>query len=541
MVQNQTYKGSDWSPFFITWYLFDMIKQNFNIDSNEVVRILKMHENATKKHYLISEQVKQIQKLEPKTFELPAQTFASGYHSANSLNANQKQQITNVLEQIANYIKQYKGVPMEIQITTGESQPTNFDKENNKKLGSGELANLRGQTITKILEDFFNGLVQKGQLPSMPKIPEFKTEIGKTPRGLDPKHPKYQAEQFIRFSVVSSGEVTSECLVGLKINFVYINEENNTQIPCRGGHFCDEAVFDVYLNKIKVGTANLNNGGCEGSQCNRRSTIEVSSDMVNSIVNSPDFEKKKQLVLWYSCIAQECHASIPEIYIYNKERKQLFPNTNFPSPCVATGAKKGDKGPWALMVLDGCGNPIQMSVQSSTAEMKAIQDEMAADEAEKVRKKQEEDAKIAAEQAALQKQYVDVAQSQGFNIVKNLANTNVFRNSNFKISEQREEGGLYIVNLKNIRRGPSIVKYINDTIQNKVGQFAVPGGLEFILKYPITNLPYSNRKKKFFNDNPWATPVDSEQNYFFTTADVLDDNGKSVKGSKGTVVKLTTE
>lgn len=519
-----------------------MIKQNFNIDSDEVVRILKMHESATKKQYLIGEQVKQIQKLEPKTFELPAQTFASGYHSAQSLNANQKQQITNVLEQIADYIKKYKGAPMEIQITTGESQPTNFDKENNKKLDSGELANLRGQTITKILEDFFNGLVQKGQLPSMPKIPKFKTEIGKTPRGLDPKNPKYQAEQFIRFSVISSGEVTSECLVGLKIKFVYINEENNKQIPCRGGHFCDEAVFDVYLNKIKVGTANLNNGGCEGSQCNRGSTIEVSSDMVNSIVNSPDFEKKKQLVLWYSCIAEQCHASIPEIYIYNKERKQLFPNTNFPSPCVATGAKKGDKGPWALMVLDGCGNPIQMSVQSSTAEMKAIKDEMAAEEAEKVRKKQEEDAKVAAEQEALKRQYIEVAQTQGFNFVRNAANTNVFSLTGyFQILEQREEGEFYTIKLKNKSRNRYTIRYINDTVQNKVGEFSVPGGLEFILRYPLTNFPYSKKKKRFLKDYWWARPVDAEENYFYLSGDITDENGKVMKGTKGTILKLISE
>jgi hypothetical protein len=430
---------------------------------------------------------------------------------------------------------------MEIQITTGESKPTNYDKENKKSLGTGELANLRGQTITRILTDFFNGLVQKGELPSMPKIPQFKTEIGKTPKGLDPNDPKYQAEQFIRFSVVASGEVTTECLVGLKITFVYVNGQT-TQIPCRGGHFCDDAIFEVYLNKTKVGVANLNNGGCEGDKCNRRSVIEVTTEMVNSIVNNPEFEKKKQLVLWYSCASDGCHSSIPEIYISNKEGKQLFPNTTFPSPCVATGAKKGDKGPWALMVLDGCGNPIQMSVDATNAEMKAIQDQKAAEELEKVRKKKEEDDRIAAEQAALQKQYLEVAQTQGFSFVKNANNTNVFTIPGFfQILEQREDGDFYVVNLKNKNKSRYAVKFINDTIQNKVGQFSVPPGLEFILKYPLTKLQYSKRKERFMKKNFWATPIDSEQNYFYLSNDVEDENGKTIKGTKGTILKLITE
>jgi hypothetical protein len=515
-----------------------MIKQSWNIDTEEVKRILMMHESATKNLYLVNEQIKKTQTIEPKTFDLPSQTFASGYHSENALSPSQKTQITNVLTQIADYLKQYKGIPMEIQLTTGESKPTNYDKENKKSLGTGELANLRGQTITRILTDFFNGLVQKGELPSMPKIPQFKTEIGKTPKGLDPNDPKYQEEQFIRFSVVASGEVTTECLVGLKIQFVYINE-SSPQIPCRGDHFCDEAVFAVYLNKTRVGTANLNNGGCQGRDCNRNSVVEVTPEMVNQIVNNPEFEKKKQLVLWYSCLAQNCHSSIPEIYIKDKNNKQLFPNTNFPSPCVATGSKKGDKGPWSLMVLDGCGIPIKMSVQATNEEMKAIQDEIAAEEAAKVKKKQDEDAKVAAEQVALQKQYIEVAQTQGFNFVKNALNTNVFtRTYNLQVLGQREEGEFYVVNLKNKQKYPTTIKYINDTIQNKVGQFSVPGNLEFIVRYPLIQFQYSKRKEKFIKNYSQATPVDGEQNYFYLTSDIENEKGVTIQGTKGSILKL---
>ncbi len=345
--------------------------------------------------------------------------------------------------------------------------------------------------------------------------------------------------------MIASGEVTTECLVGLKIQFVYINE-SNPQIPCRGDHFCDEAVFAVYLNKTKVGTANLNNGGCEGQDCNRRAVVEVTPEMVNQIVNNPEFENKKQLVLWYSCLAKECHASIPEIYISDKNNKQLFPNTNFPSPCVATGAKKGDKGPWALMVLDGCGVPIKMSVQASNAEMRAIQDEMAADELAKAKKKEQEkqeaDAKAAAEQAALQQQYLDVAKTQGFSLVKGASNTNVFSAPGlYQILGQNEEGNFYVVNLKHKGKTRSTIKLINDTIQNKVGPFSVPPGLEFILRYPFITLEYSKRKNKFIKDNFFAAPIDEGQNYFYLGSDVVDENGKTIKGTKGSVLKLITQ
>ena len=210
-----------------------MIKQNFSISSDEVVRILQMHENATKNHYLIKEQVKKTTELAPKEFSLPAQTFKSGYHTESSLDPSQKQAIESVLNQMANYIKEKKGIPMGIQIVTGESIPTNYDKENNKTLGKGELAKLRGETIKNILTNFFQGLVDKKLIPSMPQIPEPKTNVElkmkQVPyvKGTDsPTDKKYEADQFIKFSIVSSGKETTECLVGLNVRFLYIRIAN---------------------------------------------------------------------------------------------------------------------------------------------------------------------------------------------------------------------------------------------------------------------------------------------------------------------------
>jgi hypothetical protein len=518
-----------------------MIKQSWNIASSEIIRILEMHEKATKNLYLMNEQATKTEKLPPKEFQLPKQSFASGYHSEASLSPEQKTQITNVLNQIATYIKDNKGVPMKIQIISGESSPANYDKENKKSLGKNELATLRGKTMKRILTNYFQGLVDKGILTSMPQIPDAKTNIDLGMKqepfrsGDDPGDEKFLKDQFIKFTLEATGEVTTECLVGLQIMFVY-NHVEDGRYPCRGGHTCDEAVFDVYLNKTKIGTSNLNNDGCEGVQCNRRVKIDVTPEMVNSIVNSDDFKKRNQLQLWYSCVVDNCHSGIPEIYIFNKEKKQLFPNTNFPSPCVATGAKRGDKGPWSLMILDGCGNPLKMSVEQSKAEMQRIQDEMAADELEKQRKKKEEDDRVAAEQAALRKQYVEVAQTQGFNFVKNSSNTNMFSNTNFSILEQFEEGGFYTLKVKNIRKSPVTIGNIDDTVKGVVGKFAVPGGLEFTLRYPLLNMNFPIKKKRFEKEFDYLQKVGTEGTYYYLTRD-LNYNGTVQKGTKGSVLK----
>lgn len=433
-----------------------MIRQNFNIDSIEVKRILEMHKNATKNHYLISEQVKQTKQLAPKEFSLPAQTFKSGYHSENSLDPSQKQSIENVLNQMANYIAEKKGSPMSIQIVTGESIPKNFDNENQVSLEKGELARLRGDTIKSILTKFFQGLVDKKILSSMPSIPDPKTnvELGmkQVPykKGTDnPKDKKYEADQFIKFSVVSSGQETTECLVNLEVKFVYVHQEN-PKLPCRGGHTCDEAIFDVYLNKTMIGVANLNNQNCkasigDGEDCDRESKLRVSSQMVNSIVNAKDFNNK--IMLWYKPTSGgRSHSSVPEIYIHNGKGQRLFPNTSFPNACVAPQAARGDTSSKILMILDGCGNPISMDQNTSAEEMKKLSDEMARDEQE--RKNEEQKKKDADQQKYLE--YLKTFQTTGVKFAPNYGE-NIFNETNFVIKDMVQQDDNLLVTVSPIR------------------------------------------------------------------------------------------
>jgi hypothetical protein len=177
-----------------------------------------------------------------------------------------------------------------------------------------------------------------------------------------------------------------------------------------------------------------------------------------------------------------------------------------------------------------------MSVQQSKAEMQRLQDEMAAEELEKQRLKQEEDARVAAEQAALKKQYIEVAQTQGFNFVKNFSNTNIFSNINFQISEQFEEGNFYTLKVKNIRKSSITIGNINDTVKGVIGKFSVPGGLEFTLRYPLLNIDIPMKKRRFEKDYEYLQKVGTDGMYYYLTRD-LDLNGVLQKGTKGSVIK----
>ena len=505
-----------------------------------------MHESATKNHYLINEQMKVTKDLPPKAFELPAQTFKSGFHSENALDPNQKQEIEKVLNQILSYINEKKGIPMSIQITTGESTPTNYDKENNKKLGVGELAKLRGQTIKKILTTFFEGLVKKGSLQTMPIIPEPKTNVElKMKRepfntGDNASDEKFLKDQFIKFSVESSGQETSECLLGLKVIIQYINQPATNNYPCRGNHGCDNAMFDVYLNKTLIGVANLNNGGCVGAECNRRSTLDVTQEMVNSIVSQPNFNNK--MMLWYKCKSQNCHSSVPEIYILNNKKETLFPNASFPSACVAPQSGRGDSAGKVLMYLDGCGNPIKVDQTTSAEEIKKLGDEMNAETAAQVKADQEkqqaatksEQERIAKEKqlnAENQQKFINDIQTTGLSFVAGKSNTNVFDTDYFQITERLNQGNSLLVTV--VPNQQTKVQYFINPYTNKLATFTGKKDTPFKVIIPIVSITTKERKSKFIKDN---SLISIGEGLYFSEYEIPD-----TKNTRGIIVKFTSE
>lgn len=322
------------------------------------------------------------------TFALDNKTYPAGIYSPAKLVQVNKAALDAKLQEIANFCSKNKASVVEIQIEVGESAVTNFDREkfpstgnakedftDEKKLPAGKLAELRGQKLQEYLTQYFKGLVTNKVLANAPQIPPFKTNSGKQThtytKGKDqPTNPKYLEDQYIKFTVrvlttktedIIEERPIFECLVDLTIDVSYFKTRNSS-FPCRGGHQCDAAKFDLYLNSTKLGTANLNNRVDSGD---RLAQFKVTTDMVKSIVNHPAFKSKegkaKTLILWTQCLLQtgDCHTSVQEVKIIDPKGGVIYHS------CVNPQAQRGNTKKSILSVLDVCGKPVPGSTQDN--------------------------------------------------------------------------------------------------------------------------------------------------------------------------------
>ena len=178
-------------------------------------------------------------------------TFDSGkYKLTSQMVANMKSKFTTLNQ----FIDQNPNAQLTIKVVAGESRVTNYDRERCKdgdfsadcKLEPKTLSELRGRSIQRLLDEYLTGK----ELQNPPTFLPTETVLGATSytSGKDnPDDPKYKKEQFVK--LVISAEASYECLIGMKIVIAYDTT----------GHECDEAVFQVLVNKIPLGVANLNN------------------------------------------------------------------------------------------------------------------------------------------------------------------------------------------------------------------------------------------------------------------------------------------
>lgn len=333
---------------------------NWNIDNNEYKRIITLHEDATKNSYIIEndDQYKIGEKTidQTKIFELNNESFPSGVYSINNLPENGKINLNNKLEEISTYVKNNPNSSVNIQIEVGESKITN----NNPSLKPGDLAALRGQNISKYLQDYFNLLVQNKELTKMPVISPFQTnvQLGTQKynyiKGKDnPKDPKYLQDQYVKFKVSLTTEKKENifgCLVNLTIDVSY-NETPDPKFPCRGTHTCNQAVFNILLNNVIIGTANLNNDKCKPGECSRQAIYTINNDTITKIINSPNYNGKT-IELGSKCVKNPCHSEALEVKITNNKNEILFHN------CVSSSSKD-ELAYKKLLTIDTCGRPVK--------------------------------------------------------------------------------------------------------------------------------------------------------------------------------------
>ena len=297
-------------------------------------------------------------------------TFESGKHSTKYIN---KQLLTTELNNaktwLLNKLKEpgNKGKLVYVEIDASESKVPNADAENGGiVLPPYQLSNKRAVSINNYLSAIFDGWVTEKLVPEKPifsfpppKIggPNWCPSYSKDPEceGTEKNDKntdqKFTDHQYVRVKfLLDDGTISAKCLEGLSITVAY-NQTASAAFPCRGNHRCDEADFNVLLNKVPVGSVSLNNANDGGS---RTGTVTVTPQQATAIAKAST--NKKKIDIYLKCKFAKCHSSTPEITI----SKGGFTFPNFPR-CVPSITDRDDYTLKHILSIDVCGNVTQQN------------------------------------------------------------------------------------------------------------------------------------------------------------------------------------
>ena len=227
-----------------------------------------------------------------KSIDLGA-TFDSGKYILDGV---KQTDIEKRLQPLVKFLETNPSSDVKITIVAGESRVTNYDREKcgpgiytaECKLKPKQLSLLRAQQIEQYLSKLFQTLKSNGTIQKLPQKPVISTVLGSTAykSGVDdPNDPKYKEEQKIELLI--GAEASYDCLVGMNLSISYEGPK---------GHTCDEAIFDVQLNNVSLGVANLNNGSKDVANKNLINTksktiIRNKVRKYNSIIASRNVSK----------------------------------------------------------------------------------------------------------------------------------------------------------------------------------------------------------------------------------------------------------
>jgi hypothetical protein len=297
-------------------------------------------------------------------------TFQSGYHSVNYINKkllttelnNAKTWLLDKLKEPGN-----KGKLVYVEIDASESKVPNADAEKGGiVLPPYQLSNKRAVSINNYLSAIFDGWVTEKLVPEKPIFSFPPPKIGGpnwcpnyskdpecegTPKNDSKTDQKFTEHQYVKVKfLLDDGTISAKCLEGLSITVAY-NQTASSAFPCRGGHKCDEADFNVLLNKVPVGSVSLNNANDGGS---RTGKVTVTPQQATSIAKAS--KDKKKIDIYLQCKFSKCHSSTPEITI--SKGGFIFPN--FPR-CVPSITDRDDYTLKHILSIDVCGNVTQQN------------------------------------------------------------------------------------------------------------------------------------------------------------------------------------
>ena len=257
-----------------------------------------------------------------------------------------------------------QGIPY-VKIRAGESQVTNYDNEtkDKKEVSPGFLSLERAKTMKTYISNYLNGLVKSGFLKTTPIFEPIETVIGQTAyvKGVDnPKDKKYKDERFVE--VYFEVKPAYQCIVGLTVEVRYVKSAGGTgsdgqPLKCRGGHSCNSAKFEVKLNGVVIGIADLNNGSDPDIAGNRTSgPLQITDTLAKSIIG----DTSKNIIISLKCISgANCHSGTPEIEI-KKGTTVVY------HQCAPAMSRYGDTNEMMILELDNCGNLLKKSNADAT-------------------------------------------------------------------------------------------------------------------------------------------------------------------------------
>ena len=208
---------------------------------------------------------------------------------------------------------------------------------------------------TRYLKQYFKTQVEEKTINEMPIFETPKIEIGLTKytKGqtvTTALRAKYNAEQSVAVELkLMSPE---KCLIDLEIEVKY-DSTKNAAFPCRGGHNCNDARFQINLNGVEIGIADLNNSPKGLSKTS--GVIKINQTTAKAIISVDS----KKLIFSLKCLSSSnCHSGTPEIVI--KKGGEVIYNACSPA------MERGDMNEYPVLELDPCGNVIKKGTGDAT-------------------------------------------------------------------------------------------------------------------------------------------------------------------------------
>jgi hypothetical protein len=299
-----------------------MIKQNWLISEEDKLRIISLHESATKNNYLIFEQnigstikrSEDFDKVVTQKFPISFY-FPTGFHSVKSVDekgGSIVDQVTKSFDSLKEFIRNYDNPKVfNVTISSGESAVPNRDNERLDKSGigtvlkPGRLAQMRSKTIENLLIPNFQKLIQEGFLDTIPQIVISEPIIGKS-TVKDSEDAK--KEQFVKVDFDVKGmrkdtptpEVPCDFNIKIKIEYKPVANSNSRF------HCCDFANFSLLLNNIPINVEGTNSSIFSlnnHTDCGARSQVfNIDSETANQILSI-----KQPIDVGFECKSEKCH------------------------------------------------------------------------------------------------------------------------------------------------------------------------------------------------------------------------------------------